>query len=63
MMEKMKFKEVVNTEFNVKSFDDRRKKVNRIIYAMEDENGFEYRKRLEFPIDTNYNQMVSIVKQ
>lgn len=51
------FKSISKEEYNVKSFKDRRKRVNRLIarYFMD---GDEYRKYFEFSVATNYHDML-----
>lgn len=51
------FKAFEIEQFNVRSFDDRRKKVNRLIVSYEDKEGHEYRKRFEFPVTYSIEKM------
>ena len=50
-------KAIENETFNVRSFKDRRKKVNRIIVSYLDDTGAEYRKSFEFTKSTEFDKM------
>lgn len=58
-----KFSHIVSETFDIRSFDDRRKKVNRIIVSYLDENDIEYRKRYEFDRNTSYDDMIKQIPQ
>lgn len=45
--------EIAKEEFDVESFKDRRKKVDRVVVGYKDRYGNEYRKGFEFPVGTS----------
>ena len=48
---------IEDEKYNVKSYDDRRKRVHRLIVSYQDAQGHEYRKRFEFPASYTAKQM------
>ena len=60
-MKTLHFKAIENESFNVRSFKDKRKKVNRIITSYLDNNGIEYRKSFEFPKNTKFDKMRELI--
>jgi hypothetical protein len=55
------FNEIVEEGFNKRSFLDHRVKVNYLIISYLDTDNIEYRKKLEFDISLNYQDMVNLI--
>ena len=45
--------------FNVRAMDDRRRRVNKIVVSYTGQDGHEYRKSYEYPVNMTYNQMAA----
>lgn len=52
-----KLSHIVRTEFDVRSLDDRRRRVNRLVVEYEDTEGAIYRKRFEFSRSLSHQKM------
>jgi hypothetical protein len=44
-------------QFRVRSYTDRRKRVNRIVASFTDSHNSEYRRSFEFPVDMSFDDM------
>jgi len=55
----LSFSKVIREEMGVKSFKDKRKKVNRLVCEFVDSDNNEYRKSFEFPLNYSYDKMVN----
>lgn len=51
------FKEIEREQYNVRSFDDQRRRVNRLIVVFTD-GKYDFVKRFEFPTQTSYHEML-----
>lgn len=55
------FNSIVREEFNRRSINDKRKRVNWILVSYLDPNGIEYRKSYEFPPHMGFDEMFSSI--
>jgi hypothetical protein len=59
----LKFSYIVTEFFNVRKFNDKRKKENALILSYIDESGKEYRKRLSFPVTISFDDMKKAIPE
>lgn len=52
------FKAIEREEFRVRSSQDHRRRVNRLVISYSGENGVEYRKRFEFDPVVSHDYML-----
>lgn len=52
------FKAIEREDFNVKSYVDHRKHVNKLIVSYTGNDGYEYKKSYEFPVSTSMGVMI-----